>query len=116
MKSLKTVLLFAMTTMLFMACAPAVTGQETITIGQAFEVCFGRMGYVIPLVVVTLLSGIGIYILLKKYKQTQDWKSYYSIALFAIAVIFFFTLLYAPAEIAANTTVEQFNRGVIINP
>jgi hypothetical protein len=114
MKIVKNLVLFMLTAILLVACGDTVNGQPTITIGQALGVCFHRASYVIPLIISLIVSGGGIYALVKKYQRDQDWTVGDSLIAFALLAIFLFALLYVPAEMAANTTVEQYNRGVYI--
>ncbi len=114
MKSIKNLFMFTLITMLFMACGDAGSGPETITIGQAFGVCFGRASYVIPLIIATIISAGGIVLLLRKYQREQTWSGGNNMILFVLLVLFFFALMAVPSEMAANTTVEMYNRGVYI--
>lgn len=97
------------------SCTPAVTGNEMISFGTALGVCFSRLSYLIPLVIVTIISGIVVKKAITRYQETQEAGITILLILLAL-VAFAFALLFAPAEIAANTTKEMFSRGVIINP
>jgi lipoprotein signal peptidase len=107
-------LLLIVTAAVFTACAPASTGVETISFGQAFGVVSKTASYWVWLAIAAVISGALIYIGEKRYEDEQEVDFSVLASIIAGIVIFVFALLYRPSEIAANTSVEQFNRGVII--
>jgi cell division protein FtsW (lipid II flippase) len=88
--------------------------MENISFGQALGYCFGTLSYIFWLLIGAGVLAAAIYVTLKKYRKEGTWYTGYTVALFVAVAIFFFTLPMRPAEIAANTTKEQFKRGVVI--
>ena len=88
--------------------------MENISFATAWAYCFGTTSYVLWLIVATIISAGIIYALVRKYNKEQDWSTGNSLLLFVALVIFTAALLVRPGEIAANTTQEQFNKGIII--
>jgi hypothetical protein len=88
--------------------------MENISFSQAWAYCFGTTSYVVWLIVCTIVSAGIIYALVRKYKKEQDWTHGNNLWLFLAIVIFATALLLRPGEIAANTTQEQFDHGIII--
>lgn len=88
--------------------------MKTISFGQAWAYCFTTTSYVLWLIVAAIVAGTILFALFKDYKKNQDWSGMHNVFLFIAVAIMFVALLIRPAEIAANTTVEQFERGVII--
>jgi|RhiMetdeSRZDD1v2_1073273.scaffolds.fasta_scaffold04435_28 hypothetical protein len=88
--------------------------MENISFTRAWAYCFSTTSYVLWLIAATIISAGIIYALVRKYKKEQDWSTGNSLWLFAALIIFIAALLVRPGEIAANTTTEQFNKGIII--
>lgn len=88
--------------------------MEKIPFSQAWAYCFGTTSYVVWLLIALIFSVSIICWLIRNYRKTQDWAIGHSLLLFVAIVAFFSALLIRPGEIAANTTKEQFNRGIII--
>lgn len=109
-------LIFLFMTCLFLAsCGGA--GQlptDYITFGQAFSHCASTGSYWLWVGIALLVSGVTLFFLFRAYGKSQDWSGGYTLVLFACVVILFLAFLMRPAEVAANTTVEQAARGVYI--
>jgi hypothetical protein len=87
--------------------------SENISFGRAFSYISKKAGYLIPLIIVTVVGIAGSGYAIHLYNNGGDGK----IPFIAIAIsvaAFGFALLKAPADIAANTTVEEADRGVYI--
>lgn len=87
---------------------------KTVSFGRAWKYCFTKKSYTIPLIIVSIISlGIMIYTYVGYTNTKFDGKPpFYAtvVGIFAIG----FALLKAPAEYAANTTVENADKGIWI--
>lgn len=88
--------------------------MENISFATAWAYCFHTTSYVLWLTGAALASAGIIYALVRNYKRNQDWSNGNSLMLFIALCIFVAALLVRPGEIAANTTKEQFEKGLII--
>lgn len=92
-------------------------GGETISLATAFGVVLTRASYLVPLAIVTLVAIVVIAKTIREYRKLNLTATTTALIIFAALFAFAVTLLYAPCEIAANTTVELFQRtGNVINP
>lgn len=114
MKNLKLICLFAFACLFLMSCVAPVGGEPTISLGTAIRYCFTTTSYVVWFAFTTIVSLIIIYALIKSYREEMEWSKGHNIFLAISIALFLAGLLIRPCEIAANTTVEQFSRGVII--
>lgn len=97
---------------LLLASCGSSTGdpfKDTISFGEAWGHVAGFASYWIWLVI-SVIPAV-IYILHVIVNKDSELKLP---VLFVVLAIFLFGLLYAPAECAANTTIEQASRGVYI--
>jgi 4-amino-4-deoxy-L-arabinose transferase-like glycosyltransferase len=88
--------------------------MENISFASAWAYCFHTASYVLWLIGAALVSAGIIYALVRNYKRNQDWSTGNSLLLFLALCIFVAALLVRPGEISANTTKEQFEKGIII--
>lgn len=96
------------------SCGVHTDPSDNISFGQAFHYCTTLGGYWGWIVAAGLIAAIGGFLLYRKYQRDQDWSKGMSGVLFVLVGLILAAFLYLPAEIAANTTVEQAIRGVYI--
>jgi hypothetical protein len=87
--------------------------NEYITLGEAFNHCFGTTSYWVYLALGVLIFLVGILGLKKSYDK-EGWGTGKSFVLFLLLGILLTSILLRPTDIAANTTKEQAVRGVYI--
>lgn len=97
-----------------MSCDSHSLPTDNISFGQAFSYCSTLTGYwVWVIIAVAAAIGIGIY-LYKNYQKTQEWSGGKGVILMVCLALILCSILIPPANVAANTTVEQAARGVYI--
>ena len=108
------VLLFALTAMFLMSCGGAGQNPDDyITFGQAFSHVSESASYWIFAIATSILTvGYWIYAVAAN-KSGADGRGLALIG-FVVTAACLFAWLFRPAEVAANTTVEQMLRGVYI--
>lgn len=112
---MKRLLFFLLGLTTLMSCAgPVVHGEQTISFGQAWSHAFTLTSYKVTLVLAGVAAGLGVFWIYKDYSKRQTTTIVHIIVGFIALAILLAALLYAPAEMAANTTVEQAARGVYI--
>ena len=90
------------------SCSKGVAPDEPIGLSAAFAYCAGLTSYWVWGIATTLVVGVVLYLYFKKVDKKSNFVLFAAIALIAAA------WLYAPSEVAWNTTVEQAARGVYI--
>lgn len=107
--------MFIFAAMFLMSCGGA--GKEPtdlITFGTAMSHCFSTTSYIVWLVIGSAVLAVDVVYCLRKYNSGDldsgaiTWRIVIGLAIFLAC------LLARPAEIAANTTVEQAARGAWI--
>jgi hypothetical protein len=88
--------------------------SDNISLGRAFAHCFSTTSYVVSLIVIVGVSLVGLGLLIKNYKKNQEWSIGHNLIVFVIIAAILSAILFRPAEISANTTNEQADRGVFI--
>lgn len=111
---MKKLIFFAVSAMFLMSCGGAGQNPDDyITFGQAFNHVSESSSYWIFSIVTTIVMvGYWVYAI-KANKSGADGRGLALIA-FVITAACLFAWLFRPAEVAANTTVEQAARGVFI--
>lgn len=112
---MKKLILFALTAMFLMSCGgEGLLPTDNITWGTALGYCMTTASYWIFLVLGVVAFVAALYLSIKKYRNA-DWDGMKATLVTAGGfVIFCCCFFIRPSEIAANTTVEQFARGVVI--
>lgn len=111
---MKKLLLFICSAVLIMSCGRG-SQQPTdyITFGQAFSHVSQSFNYWFFVILSSLALIVYVPMANKLNRKGTSGKGL-SIVFFALLVLCAFAWLYRPAEVAANTTVEQMLRGVYI--
>lgn len=112
---MKKLMILLLSATLFMAgCDSHSKPTDNISFGQAWGAAASHGSYWAWVIGAAIVCGGAAYVMIRNYKKTQDWGPGKNILLLVLLALFLVALLYPPAEIAANTTVEQASRGVYI--
>jgi hypothetical protein len=95
----------------FSSCEKGVNPNDPIGLSAAFSYCSTLTTYWVWAIVITIVCGIALYEFYKQYKKSGYFNAW---VLFALLVLLLAAWLYAPSEVAWNTTVEQAGRGTYI--
>ena len=109
----KTILLLVVMLFISLGLSAGTLPSDNISFGRALQHCFSTGSYITWLVICGVIFTGGLVYLVKETKK-KGWTVGKQVILFVLAAILLTSFLYRPAEVAANTTNEQADRGVYI--
>lgn len=111
---LKDIIIGMVLILFFGSCGVNTNPSDNITFGQAFSHCASTLSYWLWLIPLGIVMLTGWYFTWRAYSNDQEWTTGKTLICFGLFALFMVSLFMMPAEIAANTTVEQAARGVFI--
>ena len=93
------------------SCSKGVNPSDSIGLSAAFSYCAGLTSYWVWGIATTIACGAVFYMV---FKADQKKGNYRTFIYFILLALIAFAWMYAPSEVAWNTTVEQMQRGVYI--
>lgn len=97
--------------MLLTGCDVGVLPTDPVGLPAAFAHCAESVGYWVWGIIITVLVGVGAWMMKKTYDKSGTFSP---LLLFAIIVALLLVWCYRPSELAWNTTVEQAASGIWI--
>jgi hypothetical protein len=111
MKKLLVFILFLVPLFLLSCSVDGKDPSDTIGLGVAFGAVIKTSSYWIWLVAIIIIELVATYFIIRAIHngvEISNWVFFVMLVVLALAIFM------RPCEIAFNTTVEQYNRGVLI--